>query len=217
MEATDRTRFAEMLAGLASVFNRPLDRPTIELYFRALADLDVRDVAAGCQDCLRNLQFFPKPAEIRERAFGGDGEADQMPPARYALPPARYPGMRQECAEMLASFSAGKYSLEALQAWMRDMEPKYPGLNWAEEAEQLTPVIATAGGINARYAPHWWGDVVEIGRTPLDDPIVRRKDFRGAVSQMRTITLDVLVEAAKRDLAAEKRALAELVVEEVPF
>lgn len=69
METTDRTRFAEMLAGLASVFQRELDRPTIELYFRSLADLHIVDVVSACERCLRELTFFPKPHEIRERAF----------------------------------------------------------------------------------------------------------------------------------------------------
>lgn len=174
-----------MLAGLASVFQRELDRPTIELYFRALADLPVTDVAAGCQDCLRNLTFFPKPHEIRERAFGGEGEAEHTAPERRALPDIRYPGMRHECAEVLAAFTGGRISLEGLQAWMRGMEARYPHIGWAEEAERLTDVLALRGGLNARYAPARWIDPEEIGRTAFGDPVVRPRTPRSGSPPLR--------------------------------
>ena len=64
----DRTKFAEILTGLAEVFNAEVSDAKLALYWEALKDLtaDELNQAAGIQ--LRTARFFPTPAELREAA-----------------------------------------------------------------------------------------------------------------------------------------------------
>lgn len=87
MDAHDRERFAGILASLSLIFGRDLDRTTAEVYFRALADLSIAEVSDGAECCIRELTYFPKPGEIRSRAFRGSGEAEHQT-HRPQLPPA---------------------------------------------------------------------------------------------------------------------------------
>ncbi len=85
MTDADSDRFLSILAALALTFGRELDRPTVEIYRRALVDLDIQDVSAGAEACLKEMQFFPRPADIRQRAYRGEGQALHVRPGQRAL------------------------------------------------------------------------------------------------------------------------------------
>jgi hypothetical protein len=63
----DKPRFQQALAALADVHNRELTASTLRGYFMALKDLPIDQVEAGVFKCLRELEYFPKPVEIRRQ------------------------------------------------------------------------------------------------------------------------------------------------------
>ena len=67
---TDRPRFAELVAGLCVVFDREPSEPLIEIYWRALADLEMDRLDVACAALIQTSRFFPKPAEIRDAVMG---------------------------------------------------------------------------------------------------------------------------------------------------
>lgn len=55
---------------------------TWEVYERALSDVDDLNLTAACEICIRELKYFPMPAEIWERVKKPDnyvGTAQQYP------------------------------------------------------------------------------------------------------------------------------------------
>lgn len=71
----DRKKFAYGLAGLAKGLQGRLDEQTIEVYFMALEDLDDASFERACGRALRELKFFPRPAELR--ALAGEHTAGE--------------------------------------------------------------------------------------------------------------------------------------------
>lgn len=65
MEDQDAGRFAACITALAIATKGELDEPTIELYFRALADVPIHLLEAGSVELARTARFFPRPAEWR--------------------------------------------------------------------------------------------------------------------------------------------------------
>jgi len=70
MTETDKKKFAEIMVGLAEIFNAEMSKTRLKLYFGALQDLNVDEFEAAANRIARELKFFPKPAEIREMALG---------------------------------------------------------------------------------------------------------------------------------------------------
>jgi len=64
--------FVDRLVPLAEIYNAPLSAAAQLLYFDALKDLPADAVIRALDACLRTCTFMPKPAEIRQRAVGGD-------------------------------------------------------------------------------------------------------------------------------------------------
>ena len=106
MRESDKERFSSILTALGITFSRELDRPTFEIYFRALGDLDIQDVSAGAEACLKEMQFFPRPADIRQRAYRGEGQALHVRPEQRALNPKWAeitPEMARQVQELIAA------------------------------------------------------------------------------------------------------------------
>lgn len=62
---TDRPAFAAAMAGLALALpGRELSDALLELYWRALADLDDHEFARAAETAIRRCRFFPTPAEL---------------------------------------------------------------------------------------------------------------------------------------------------------
>lgn len=70
MTRDDFAPFVDQLVVLAEIFNVSLSAAAQVLYFEALCDLEVADVARALAECSRSCTFMPKPAEIRARAVG---------------------------------------------------------------------------------------------------------------------------------------------------
>jgi hypothetical protein len=70
MTPADAPRFAKLLGALAETFDETLSTLRIEIYFRALADLDLDVVERAVTDAARTLTFFPRPAELRASVEG---------------------------------------------------------------------------------------------------------------------------------------------------
>lgn len=68
MMPADATRFAELLTVLAETFNAPLSEARLDGYWLALGDLDLGRYETAVTQAMRQLRFFPTPAELRELA-----------------------------------------------------------------------------------------------------------------------------------------------------
>jgi len=66
----DREHFGSVIGALAEAFERDLTEGLVESYWLALEDLPLDAVRRGAKLCLQTRRFMPRPAEIRERAFG---------------------------------------------------------------------------------------------------------------------------------------------------
>ena len=66
----DQTRFNNALQALMVLFRVESTAALIEAYWVALNDLDVDDVLAGIARSMRECEFMPPPAQIRNRAGG---------------------------------------------------------------------------------------------------------------------------------------------------
>lgn len=77
MDATDRQRFAVMLAGLGELYNRKMSPQLADVYWHALEGYDITDVERAASRHMTNPdsgQFMPKPADF-VRLIDGDSES----------------------------------------------------------------------------------------------------------------------------------------------
>lgn len=70
MRDQDRPAFAELLLGVGETYGEPVSEARMEIYFRALADLELEAIRAAVNIHVRTQKFFPRPSEILE-AVGG--------------------------------------------------------------------------------------------------------------------------------------------------
>lgn len=70
MTPGDRQAFAELMVGLGETYGEPVSDARMEIYFAALADLDLAAVRLAATVHVRTSKFFPRPAEIRELVGG---------------------------------------------------------------------------------------------------------------------------------------------------
>lgn len=80
MTTTDRAPFAELMLGLGETYGEPISDARLEIYFAALADLELADVRRAAGLLVRTTKFFPRPVELREACGGGPdggGSADE--------------------------------------------------------------------------------------------------------------------------------------------
>lgn len=70
MTDQDRQDFAELMLGLGETYAEPVSPARMEIYFAALADLEIGDVRAAATAHVRAVKFFPRPAELREAVLG---------------------------------------------------------------------------------------------------------------------------------------------------
>lgn len=66
---TDQAKFSELMQGLSKIFDpgRKISAVVMELYFKALEDLTIEQIAIAVSKVIRERVYsgFPKPAEIR--------------------------------------------------------------------------------------------------------------------------------------------------------
>ena len=89
----------KMLTVLVLAFpNAKIEKGSIDVYARDLADIpeDVLDLA--CQECRVTLRFFPTIAEIRDAAAKLQSGVDSLPPAGEAW--REFQKMAGDCREM---------------------------------------------------------------------------------------------------------------------
>lgn len=81
----DAHKFAELWTVLTAAYpNMKTPAATIEVYHRALADLDAELCEAAILDCVSKCKFFPTVAELREAAARLAVGADTRKPALEA-------------------------------------------------------------------------------------------------------------------------------------
>ena len=67
MNSNDKQKFAEMMFGLGSVYEKEISKAQVSLYFNALADYAVEQVSAGISKHVRDPEagkWMPKPADL---------------------------------------------------------------------------------------------------------------------------------------------------------
>lgn len=70
MQETDFKEFSTKLAALAVVYDKPMTRDSVKLYFLTLQDLPISQVIGAFNHLARTSKWFPKPAEIRDAITG---------------------------------------------------------------------------------------------------------------------------------------------------
>lgn len=78
MTGQDRQAFAELLLGLGETYGEPVSDARMEIYFAALADLDLADVRKAATVLVRASKFFPRPSELREGANGSQDDRAEI-------------------------------------------------------------------------------------------------------------------------------------------
>lgn len=76
MQRSDEHGFAQLLAALATVFDKELGEELVGVYFKALEDMPLEDLATATKRAIRECKFFPRPAELRELAGTGLSSAE---------------------------------------------------------------------------------------------------------------------------------------------
>ena len=66
MQIQDEKRFKAVIATLAEAFDRKLSEQLPEIYWQALEDLTIEDLEAASARAIRELKFFPRPADLRD-------------------------------------------------------------------------------------------------------------------------------------------------------
>lgn len=75
MNGKDRAAFAEMWAAVGEFYDVALTDARLEMFFTAMADLELAEIRAALNAHMRNSEFFPKPAEIRRALVGTPEDA----------------------------------------------------------------------------------------------------------------------------------------------
>lgn len=70
MTNADRAEFAALMLGLGETYGEPVSDARMEIYFAALADLELAEVRAAATAAVKGSTFFPRPSEIRELVAG---------------------------------------------------------------------------------------------------------------------------------------------------
>ena len=71
MGPKDRKGFRELIEALAAAFNAEVSEALFTGYWMGLQDLQLSDLRRAGADAIRDCQFMPKPAELRELAGAG--------------------------------------------------------------------------------------------------------------------------------------------------
>lgn len=85
MNKSDFERFLKLMVATAEMYDRPLSKEKIALYFTDLCDLDVRAVEYALAEHRKGSEFFPRVSQIRDLAklwrrpaVTGPGERKQL-------------------------------------------------------------------------------------------------------------------------------------------
>jgi hypothetical protein len=66
----DRSAFAAFMLGLGEVYGEPVSDARMEIYFGALADLELDEIQQAATAHVRLHKFFPRPSELRDAVLG---------------------------------------------------------------------------------------------------------------------------------------------------
>lgn len=70
MTPEEKVRLIDIIAAIAELLNRQMSRVAVEVYVRAVEDLEFKAVSQAFSTCIRTSRFFPTPADIREAVLG---------------------------------------------------------------------------------------------------------------------------------------------------
>jgi hypothetical protein len=74
----DRGDFATLMLGLGETYGEPVSDARMEIYFNALADMDLSDVRKAATAHVRMSKFFPRPAELRDVLDGSPEDRAEL-------------------------------------------------------------------------------------------------------------------------------------------
>lgn len=70
MTPEEKVRLIDIIAATAELLNRQMSRVAVEVYIRAVEDLEFKAVSQAFSTCIRTSRFFPTPSDIREAVLG---------------------------------------------------------------------------------------------------------------------------------------------------
>lgn len=70
MTNLDRAAFATFMLGLGETYGEPVSDARMEIYFAALAELDLEEIRQAATAHVKLQKFFPRPSELRDAVFG---------------------------------------------------------------------------------------------------------------------------------------------------
>lgn len=78
MTASDRVGFVELMLGLGETYGEPVSDARMEIYFKALSDMDLDDLRVSATMHVRGSKFFPRPVELREALDGSQEDRAEL-------------------------------------------------------------------------------------------------------------------------------------------
>jgi hypothetical protein len=80
MERADAKRFRDVMFAMAEAFSQQATAFKVEIYYKALADMEIGDIERGCWQIIRTrgTATFPKVAEIREAVMGDSASKAEL-------------------------------------------------------------------------------------------------------------------------------------------
>lgn len=78
MTDQDRGTFATLMLGLGETYGEPVSAARMEIYFAALADLELDAIREAATAHVRSSKFFPRPSELLEAVEGPAAERAEL-------------------------------------------------------------------------------------------------------------------------------------------
>jgi hypothetical protein len=152
----DFKRFGTAIAGLAEVFDTKgngISSVGMELYFRALEDLEIEDIERAAMEIVRNRVFngMPKPAEIRETIQGTKEDAAVIAWGKVDAAVRKHGPYPSVQFDDPAIHSA----IELMGGWVEFQNVPLDEWKWRrKEFERAYSILVDRGGHSA-YLPGW--------------------------------------------------------------
>jgi hypothetical protein len=81
MQDIDKNNFTELMNGIGELYNKPITKPLLRIYFGAFKDLTIEQVEHGMNGHITSTDqagsFFPKPADVIRVLFGTSKQQSQ--------------------------------------------------------------------------------------------------------------------------------------------
>src|SRR6185369_6355790 len=134
MTDNDSERFTCAMMLLFKNFKRQPDDEIIRINFMSLKHLSIEDVELVITEAIMAEEVFPTLHRLR--SYQSKIPLRLAPRIEYT--PGKYgKDLASDATKLINGYMEGALSREGMIEGMKEMEKKYPGIGWGEEAEAL--------------------------------------------------------------------------------